>query len=234
MFKFKFSFSSFRLCRPKKTSHFFSPINPKALEITYPSTIPSPPPTTPSHRPRISKAKTAPLTTTPEMLNSPVSFIKNSSDSDGNRIKKKGNKEMTKMESSDESGWFSNSDIETDSMSVSVDSSKKDYFGCSLGATAVDETLLYVKNGGGTTKKTKKVEERRKSKVMKESLTVVKWSKEPYDDFKRSMLEMILEKQMFEAKDLEQLLQCFLSLNSKHHHADIVAAFTEIWELLFL
>lgn len=128
--------------------------------------------------------------------------------------------------SSDESGWFSNSDRETDSMSISVDSYKKDH----------DETVLYVKNiGGGTTeKKMKKVEEKRKSRMMKESLTVVKWSKEPYDDFKKSMLEMILEKKMFEAKDLEQLLQCFLSLNSKHHHADIISAFTEIWELLFL
>ncbi|KAL4566353.1 hypothetical protein LXL04_030467 [Taraxacum kok-saghyz] len=233
MFKFKFSLSSFRLCRPKNTAtHFFSPINPKALEIAYPcsTTIPSPPPTTPIHRPHISKSKTAPLTTTPEMQTSPLySFTKNSGDRNM-IIKKKGNNEMKNFESSDESGWFSNSDRETDSMTVSIDSSKKDHF--TAGDT--DETVFYVKNGGGTTEKMKKVEDRRKSRMMKESLTVVKWSQEPYDDFKKSMLEMILEKKMFEAKELEQLLQCFLSLNSKHHHADIVAAFTEIWELLFL
>ncbi|KAK1407499.1 hypothetical protein QVD17_39115 [Tagetes erecta] len=70
-------------------------------------------------------------------------------------------------------------------------------------------------------------------KVMEETLTVVRWSEHPQDDFKKSMLEMILEKQMFEAKDLEELLQCFLTLNSRDHHANIVAAFTEIWELLF-
>ncbi|KAM7514141.1 hypothetical protein LguiA_003724 [Lonicera macranthoides] len=72
------------------------------------------------------------------------------------------------------------------------------------------------------------------SNKVKESFVVVKKSEDPYDDFKRSMLEMILEKQMFEAKDLEELLQCFLSLNSRQHHAVIVQAFTEIWEDLFL
>ncbi|KAF8405192.1 hypothetical protein HHK36_010092 [Tetracentron sinense] len=68
---------------------------------------------------------------------------------------------------------------------------------------------------------------------VRESFAVVKKSEDPYEDFKRSMLEMILEKQMFEAKDLEQLLQCFLSLNSRHHHPVIVQAFSEIWEVLF-
>ncbi|XP_052189841.1 transcription repressor OFP7-like [Diospyros lotus] len=68
---------------------------------------------------------------------------------------------------------------------------------------------------------------------VKESFAVVKRSEDPYEDFKRSMLEMILEKQMSETKDLEQLLLCFLSLNSRHHHAAIVDAFTEIWEALF-
>ncbi|CAI0420098.1 unnamed protein product [Linum tenue] len=44
------------------------------------------------------------------------------------------------------------------------------------------------------------------------------------------MAEMIREKEMFEEKDLEQLLRCFLSLNSKDHHPVIVQAFSEIWE----
>ncbi|KAI4314866.1 hypothetical protein L6164_027731 [Bauhinia variegata] len=68
---------------------------------------------------------------------------------------------------------------------------------------------------------------------VRESFAVVKKSEDPYGDFKRSMVEMILEKQMFEEKDLEQLLHCFLSLNSKKHHGIIVEAFTEIWEALF-
>ncbi|KAI3969829.1 hypothetical protein MKX01_038297 [Papaver californicum] len=69
---------------------------------------------------------------------------------------------------------------------------------------------------------------------VKESFAVVKKSEDPYEDFRKSMMEMILEKQMFESKDLEQLLHCLLlSLNSKHHHPIIVQAFSEIWEFLF-
>jgi uncharacterized protein (TIGR01568 family) len=68
---------------------------------------------------------------------------------------------------------------------------------------------------------------------VKESYAVVKRTEDPYEDFKRSMLEMILEKQMFETKDLEELLHCFLSLNSRMYHGIIVEAFSEIWEVLF-
>ncbi|KAL4568928.1 hypothetical protein LXL04_024549 [Taraxacum kok-saghyz] len=68
---------------------------------------------------------------------------------------------------------------------------------------------------------------------MKESFAVVKRSEDPFDDFKRSMMEMIMEKQMFEETDLEQLLQCFLSLNSRFHHGVIVEAFSEIWDTMF-
>ncbi|KAI3712915.1 hypothetical protein L1987_71484 [Smallanthus sonchifolius] len=68
---------------------------------------------------------------------------------------------------------------------------------------------------------------------MKESFALVKRSLDPYDDFKKSMMEMIMEKEMFEEGDLEQLLQCYLSLNSRFHHGVIVEAFTEIWDTMF-
>lgn len=68
---------------------------------------------------------------------------------------------------------------------------------------------------------------------VKGSFAVVKKSSDPHNDFRTSMVEMIVEKQIFAAKDLEQLLQCFLSLNSHHHHRVIVEVFTEIWEALF-
>lgn len=67
---------------------------------------------------------------------------------------------------------------------------------------------------------------------VKESYAVVKKSEDPKEDFKRSMMEMVVEKQMFEERELEQLLECFLSLNSRQHHGVIVEAFTEIWEAL--
>ncbi|KAF4347173.1 hypothetical protein G4B88_008820 [Cannabis sativa] len=68
---------------------------------------------------------------------------------------------------------------------------------------------------------------------VKDSFAVVKKSSDPHHDFRTSMVEMIVEKQIFGAKDLEQLLQCFLSLNSDHHHRVIVEVFTEILEALF-
>lgn len=68
---------------------------------------------------------------------------------------------------------------------------------------------------------------------VRESFAVVKRSDDPLDDFKRSMVEMVVEKQMFEERELEELLRCFLSLNSESHHEAIVRAFTEIWEGLF-
>ncbi|KAL1541881.1 transcription repressor OFP7-like [Salvia divinorum] len=68
---------------------------------------------------------------------------------------------------------------------------------------------------------------------VKESFAIVKKSEDPLGDFKRSMMEMIVEKQMFEKKDMEQLLQCFLSLNSRHYHGVIVEAYSDIWAAMF-
>ncbi|XP_028751401.1 transcription repressor OFP8-like [Neltuma alba] len=68
---------------------------------------------------------------------------------------------------------------------------------------------------------------------VKDTFAVVKRSSDPYNDFRTSMVEMIVEKQIFAPKDLENLLQCFLSLNAYNHHKIIVEVFTEIWEALF-
>ncbi|XP_022883263.1 transcription repressor OFP8-like [Olea europaea var. sylvestris] len=69
---------------------------------------------------------------------------------------------------------------------------------------------------------------------VKDSLAVVKRSSDPYTDFRTSMVEMIVEKQIFTAKELENLLQCFLSLNSYHHHRVIIEVFYEILEAFFV
>ncbi|KAA8521783.1 hypothetical protein F0562_012456 [Nyssa sinensis] len=55
-----------------------------------------------------------------------------------------------------------------------------------------------------------------------ESYAMEKTSTDPHSDFRTSMLEMIVEKQIFGAEDLERLLQRFLSLNSSYHHKVIV------------
>ncbi|CAH2051325.1 unnamed protein product [Thlaspi arvense] len=69
--------------------------------------------------------------------------------------------------------------------------------------------------------------------VVVEGVAVVKRSEDPYEDFKGSMMEMIVEKNMFEVAELEQLLRCFLTLNAKRHHDAIVKAFSEVWIALF-
>ncbi|XVF46977.1 hypothetical protein PTKIN_Ptkin03bG0072100 [Pterospermum kingtungense] len=61
-----------------------------------------------------------------------------------------------------------------------------------------------------------------------DSIAVVKDSNDPYQDFRHSMLQMIMEKQIYSKHDLQQLLQGFLELNSPCHHDVIVKAFMEI------
>ncbi|OMO82531.1 hypothetical protein CCACVL1_11933 [Corchorus capsularis] len=66
-----------------------------------------------------------------------------------------------------------------------------------------------------------------------ESLAVEKDSDDPYLDFRHSMLQMILENEIYSKDDLRELLNCFLQLNSPYHHGIIVRAFTEIWNGVF-
>ncbi|KAL4340507.1 hypothetical protein GQ457_08G011810 [Hibiscus cannabinus] len=66
-----------------------------------------------------------------------------------------------------------------------------------------------------------------------ESLAVEKESDDPYLDFRYSMLQMILEKEIYSKDDLKELLNCFLKLNSPYYHGTIVRAFTEIWNAVF-
>ncbi|XP_050370362.1 transcription repressor OFP3-like [Argentina anserina] len=68
-----------------------------------------------------------------------------------------------------------------------------------------------------------------KNRGISESFAVVKSSIDPQRDFKESMKEMIVENNIKESKDLEDLLACYLSLNSKEHHDLIVKAFEQIW-----
>ncbi|KAF6995075.1 hypothetical protein CFC21_011644 [Triticum aestivum] len=68
---------------------------------------------------------------------------------------------------------------------------------------------------------------------VEESVAVVKESADPLADFRRSMLQMIVEKEIVGGADLRELLHRFLSLNSPHHHHLILRAFAEIWEEVF-
>ncbi|KAK6782636.1 hypothetical protein RDI58_020432 [Solanum bulbocastanum] len=68
---------------------------------------------------------------------------------------------------------------------------------------------------------------------IEESIAVEKNTNDPYNDFRTSMLEMIVEKQIFGFNDLQKLLHCFLSLNSLSFHKIIFEVFSEICETLF-
>ncbi|OAY65353.1 transcription repressor OFP7-like [Ananas comosus] len=81
-------------------------------------------------------------------------------------------------------------------------------------------------------------EERRKKipihrRVEEESVAVVKESEDPLGDFRRSMLQMIVEKEIVTGAELRELLRRFLALNSPHHHDLILRAFADIWDDVF-
>lgn len=66
-----------------------------------------------------------------------------------------------------------------------------------------------------------------------ESVAVVKDSDDPLTDFRRSMLQMIVEKEIVGGEELKELLRRFLLLNAPDHHDVILRAFTEIWNEVF-
>ncbi|XP_015078636.1 transcription repressor OFP2-like [Solanum pennellii] len=78
---------------------------------------------------------------------------------------------------------------------------------------------------------------KRRSKAKKESCStstgtsfaIVKASIDPEKDFRESMIEMVVENNIRASKELENLLACYLSLNSNEYHDLIVKAFEQIW-----
>ncbi|XP_038982604.1 transcription repressor OFP7-like [Phoenix dactylifera] len=68
---------------------------------------------------------------------------------------------------------------------------------------------------------------------IEESVAVVKESADPLGDFRGSMLQMIVEKEIVDGEELRELLLRFLSLNSPRHHDLILRAFAEIWDEVF-
>ncbi|CAN1303335.1 Transcription repressor OFP4 [Linum perenne] len=60
-------------------------------------------------------------------------------------------------------------------------------------------------------------------------MAVVKSSSDPQLDFMESMVEMIVENNISRSKDLEDLLACYLCLNSDEYHDVIIKVFKQIW-----
>jgi uncharacterized protein (TIGR01568 family) len=68
---------------------------------------------------------------------------------------------------------------------------------------------------------------------LEESIVVVKESDDPLDDFKKSMLQMIVQNEIEGKDEMEELLHRFLLLNSLENHDVIIRAFAELWEEVF-
>lgn len=64
---------------------------------------------------------------------------------------------------------------------------------------------------------------------LSDSFAIVKSSFDPQRDFRESMVEMIVENNIRASKDLEDLLACYLSLNSDEYHELIIKVFKQIW-----
>ncbi|XP_039057410.1 transcription repressor OFP1-like isoform X2 [Hibiscus syriacus] len=69
----------------------------------------------------------------------------------------------------------------------------------------------------------------RSRRSLSDSFAVVKSSFNPQRDFRESMVEMIRENNIRTSKDLEDLLACYLSLNSDEYHGLIIKVFKQIW-----
>ncbi|PUZ66586.1 hypothetical protein GQ55_3G329800 [Panicum hallii var. hallii] len=61
------------------------------------------------------------------------------------------------------------------------------------------------------------------------SFAVVKASTDPPSDFRESMVEMIIENNVHTPEDIQELLECYLSLNSREYHGVIMEVFRGIW-----
>ncbi|GLT68300.1 hypothetical protein SLA2020_405460 [Shorea laevis] len=70
---------------------------------------------------------------------------------------------------------------------------------------------------------------RMKESTRLENFAVVKCSFDPGKDFRDSMIEMIVEKKISRPEELEELLACYLSLNSDEYHDLIIKAFRQVW-----
>ncbi|KAI3987169.1 hypothetical protein MKX01_031653 [Papaver californicum] len=62
-----------------------------------------------------------------------------------------------------------------------------------------------------------------------DSFAIIKSSFDPQRDFRESMVEMIVENNLRKSGDLEELLACYLLLNSNEYHDIIVEVFQQIW-----
>ncbi|XP_019431590.1 PREDICTED: transcription repressor OFP5-like isoform X2 [Lupinus angustifolius] len=62
-----------------------------------------------------------------------------------------------------------------------------------------------------------------------DTFAVIKCSSDPKKDFRDSMIEMITEKHISQPEEMEELLACYLTLNSDEYHDLIIKVFRQLW-----
>ncbi|KAL1292455.1 hypothetical protein HN51_060889 [Arachis hypogaea] len=77
--------------------------------------------------------------------------------------------------------------------------------------------------------KMKKEEEISEETAGVDSFAVVKCSMDPQQDFRDSMMEMIVQRKISRPEEMEELLACYLTLNSSEYHDIIIKVFREVW-----
>jgi uncharacterized protein (TIGR01568 family) len=248
----KFTIPSFQMCRSDDLSSFpgnpvpaiyrLSPVNSKAHDIGYPNIQDSSPSSSPEQQCKVSskikKVKSKGRKGTSDVPSRKSEFLMD-----------KINEEESESLISCLSRFSEDHKVHSSSSSSTMDSEvrpnpnsdnkKENTYLISTDRRPICsvkkvERVRFQSTIGNQRGVERKVMSSRMEEKVKESFALVKKSKDPYEDFKKSMLEMIEEMEMYEAKDLEQLLQCFLALNSRDYHGVIVRAFMEIWQQMFV
>ncbi|KZV51076.1 caldesmon-like [Dorcoceras hygrometricum] len=65
--------------------------------------------------------------------------------------------------------------------------------------------------------------------TMFDGFAVLKSSFNPQQDFRNSMIEMIMEKEIRRTEELEELLACYLTFNCDEYHDLIIKVFRQVW-----
>lgn len=99
------------------------------------------------------------------------------------------------------------------------------------GSTTEDLASSSAASGGSSSEPKKRIEDS-KDPTGEDFITVLKYSPNPYEDFKRSMHEMVEARMSFKGKIdwefMEELLFCYLKLNDKKSYRYILQAFVDL------
>ncbi|XP_065018677.1 transcription repressor OFP8-like [Musa acuminata AAA Group] len=143
------------------------------------------------------------------------------------------------------SSWETSITVTTNTTAAAVSSSSSSspsrYGDCtSSPSLGIDQPEILKKTTARGQRRTNKKKRNKRAaatagrkRVVEGSVAVVKESLDPCMDFRNSMLQMIVEMEIYEWEDLGNLLHRFLALNAPGHHHLILRAFAEAWNLVF-